>query len=359
MDQSEKMINITLGALLLTSVAAFISDRLPAQKSQILFSIFLIFLIFVAGFRNGGAMPDYATYAGYYGRVVEGQFTYFIEVSFVYIVRLSNIILNGNSIVLFVIYAIIGVSLKGYAIKKLSHLFFYSLVIYISNYFILHEMIQIRAGVATAFILLSIVQLYDRSIRNFVVLICCATLFHYSSIIFLSLWFLNTNRYNKILYIGLVPIAYLVHFLFSGVNAISFISNYIPFVGIVDKLATYSNDGGGDLNKINVFGLFSLTRIFILIFFTFFASLIQRHNKYFYILLKMYALGIFTYIALSMYPHIAVRISYTLLVSEIIIIPTLIYTIRGYYFPRFIVVLYGLLAFYLNVYFTSYFQWAG
>jgi hypothetical protein len=350
------MIYIVLCFLLATSLLALISNGLSVKRSNRLYIILVICLVFVAGFRSGSTFPDYAAYAGYYSSVVAGELTYFIEISFIYIAKLSNIILAGNSIVLFVIYAIIGVSLKTYAIRKLTPLFFLSLLIYISNYFILHEMIQIRVGVATAFILLSIVQLYDRSIRNFVVLICCATLFHYSSIIFLSLWFLNTNRYNKILFIGLVPIAYLVHFLLSGVNAISFISSYIPFDGIADKLATYSNNGGGDLNKINLFGLFPAIKIFILIYFTFFASLIQRHNKYFYILLKMYALGIFVYIALAMYPHMAVRISYTLLVSEIIIIPTLIYTIRGYYIPKFIVALYGLLAFSLNVYFTNYFQ---
>ena len=38
-----------------------------------------------------------------------------------------------------------------YLINKLSSFWIYSVIIYISNYFIVHEMIQIRAGVASGF----------------------------------------------------------------------------------------------------------------------------------------------------------------------------------------------------------------
>jgi hypothetical protein len=352
------MINVTLTALLLTSIGALIFDRLSVKKSKILYKIFVICLICVAGFRNGVTMPDYQAYTDYYGLIVDGQLDDFLEPSFIYISKLSNLILEKNAVVMFVIYAIIGVSLKAYAIQKLSHLWFYSLVIYISNYFILHEMIQIRAGVAVALIFISIVPLYDRCFRNFVTLIICATLFHFSSIIFLLLWFFNTNRYNKILYISLIPLAYLVDFLISYVNIIGFIAIYMPFDFIAYKLALYSQMPADDSRQLNVFGISPLVKIIILMFFTYFSSLIQCHNKYLYILLKMYAFGVFIYIAMSMYPHIAVRISYSLFLSEIIIVPTLIYIIRGYFFPRLIVILYGLLAFYLNVLFTSYFQYS-
>jgi hypothetical protein len=349
------MIFITLCALLIASILVFISEQLSLQKSKILYVFFGIFLCIIAGFRNGENMPDYETYKGFYDAIVSGYFSYFIEISFIYIAKLSNLIINENSIVLFVIYAILGVSLKLYSIWNLSDLYFYSLIIYISNYFILQEMIQIRAGIATALILLSIVPLYNRNIKYFLLIIVCATLFHYSSIIFLLLWFLKPIKYNKILYFSLIVIAYLIHF--SWIDIIGLISDFIPFNDIVLKFESYTDETRTELLKINVFGLFALTRIVILIYFTFFVNLIERHNKYIFILLKCYAIGIFIYIALSQYPDIAVRISYTLMASDILIIPTLIYTIKGHYLPRLIVVIYGLLVFLLNVYFTSYFNW--
>lgn len=348
------MIFITLIAILISSMSAFISEHISSMKSKILYVFLGLILIIIAGFRDGESMPDYSTYEGLYFEVFGNNFSYFVEMSFIYIAKLSNIIIDGNPVVLFVIYAILGVSLKLYSIIKLSDLCFYSLIIYVSNYFILHEMIQIRAGVATAFILLSIIPLYNRAIKYFLVLIGCAVLFHYSSLIFLLLWFLKPNKYNKVLYISIIPLAYLMHF--SGTDPISLIIKLLPSDVVSLKVAYLDKDRAERL-AINVFGIFVLTRIVILIYFTFFVNLVEKYNKYNFILLKCYAIGIFVYIALAQYPEFAVRISYTLMATEIIIIPTLIYTIKEYYLSRLIVVLYGLLAFLLNVYFTSYFNW--
>lgn len=351
------MINITFYTLFIGSLLALITDQISKKKSLIVYFFFGFSLIFIAGLRDGTNMPDYSTYAGYYQAIVSGQLLYFIEISFIYIAEISNLILNNNSIILFLIYAFIGVSLKLYAIKSLSHFIFYSLVIYISNYFILHEMIQIRAGVASALILLSVIPIYERSFTRFFILVGIATLFHYSSFIFIFLYFLRRDHLNKTFFILLILSSYAIYFILTRLDLIGFISNYIPFVGILDKLATYQDVE--DRFVLNVFGLYPLTRILILLFFLYFSRYIHSYNKYFYILLKMYGLGIFAYIALAIYPHISVRIGYTLLLSEIVLIPCLIYTIKGYYTSRLIVILYGFLAFFLNVFFTNYFNWTG
>ena len=348
------MINITLIALIFTSFAALLSDFLSNKKSKIIYCICVIILILIAGFRDSeGIHHDYLVYAGYYHQVVAGSLSYFIEISFVYIAKFSHFIINNNSIVLFIIYAIIGVSLKAYAINRLSKFFLYSLVIYVSNYFIIHEMIQIRTGIASALILLSIIPLYEKSLPKFITLITLATFFHYSSFIFLALVFLRKNSFNRVFYLFLIPFSYLLYFFLKSIDLIALLSNLIPFVGILDKLDTY---GTGDEFGVNVFGLYPLIRLVILIFFVIFSHKIHQYNSYFYLHLKLYAIGVFSYVALSMYPLISVRIAYTLMLSEIIIIPTLIYVIKGFYLPRLIIFLYAFLAFFLNVLFTPYFQ---
>ena len=175
------MIFVTLGALVITSILAFVNEFLSPRRSKALFVFCGICLIIIAGFRDGSEMPDYATYQGLYDQGISYNFMYLIELSFIYIVKLSHLIASGNAVVLFVIYAILGVSLKLYAITKISTLYFFSLVIYISNYFILQEMIQIRAGVATAFILISLVFVYNRNLKLFLASIGLAIFFHYSS----------------------------------------------------------------------------------------------------------------------------------------------------------------------------------
>lgn len=349
------MIFITLAMLLIASISALVTERLSPQKSKILYFIFIVFLSVIAGFRNGEYMPDYDTYKGFYSAIISGTFSYFIEISFVYIAKLSNLISNDNSVGLFLIYAVVGVSLKLYAIKRLSNLVFYSVAIYISNYFILQEMIQIRAGIATGFILLSLLPLYERDIRRFLALILAATLFHYSSVVFVMLWFFKPDRYNRWFYICLILLGYLIHF--SQVDVMQVVASFIPFSDIVIKLSTYTDKTRAESLALNVFGLFVFSKILIFFYFSFFAKKIEQHNQYIFLLLKCYAVGIFAYIALSAYPEIAVRICYTFLASEIIIIPTLVYTIKGHILPRLIVLQYGLMAFVTNVYFTTFFNW--
>ena len=349
------MIFIVLSVLVIASILAIICDHISLRKSKLLYVFLGLFLILIAGLRDGENMPDYSMYNDLYNQIVNENYSYLIEITFIVIVRLSNQLIEGNSIFFFVIYAILGVSLKLFTIKKLSNFCFYSLVIYISNYYILHEMIQIRVGIASAFILLSIVPLYNRDFKSFIALIGCAFLFHYSSFIFILLWFLKPDKFNKKLYFSLIPIAYIVSF--KGIDTLSYIGNVLPIDFVLLKLDTYTNKTRADNYTINVFGIFILTRIAILFYFSSFANKIKQYNKYFFIELKIYAIGVFIYIAFSIYPEIAVRISYTLMASEIIIIPTLIYTIRGYYFPRVILVSYALLAFVLNVFFTTYFNY--
>jgi len=349
------MILITFSALLLSIFFAFGAENKSTKNNGILYNILGLILIIIASFRNGDSMPDYSTYVGLYHKIISGSFTYLIEISFIIISKIANILSEGNSVLLFTIYAILGVSLKFISIKHLTDLSFFSVIIYISNYFILQEMIQIRAGVATALILLSIKPLYERNFKYFLFLIGVAVFFHYSSFVFIFLWFLDSKNINKKLYIFLILIAYIYYF--SGFDLIVEIANIIPIKFFSFKLISYTNSARIQSLAINVFGIYALTRIIILLYFLYFSNIIQKRNKYFYLFLKFYALGIFSYLAFARFPDLAVRLSYTLTACEIMIIPTLIYTIKGHYLPRFIVVLYALLAFGLNVYFTSYFTW--
>jgi len=300
-------------------------------------------------------MPDYSTYEGLYVQAISDGFTFFMEVSFVFIAKLSNEIVKDNAIVLFIFYAILGVSLKFLLIKKLSTFWLYSVVIYISNYFILHEMIQIRAGVAAGFILLSIIPVFNRQLKYFIFLIFLATLFHYSSILFLSLWFLKSSNLNKPAYTIAIPLAYLVNF--TGTDPLTLVLKFLSLTIYIPKISSYLIESEiGDL-KIHIFGLFILSRMTILFYYFRYANIIFQYNKYIYILLKCYGIGIFSYIAFANYPVIAIRICYILLLVEIIIIPTLIYIIKERYVAGMVVICYALLAFAMNASHTTYFNW--
>jgi hypothetical protein len=327
---------------------------LPLKKQKFFLPLSAMLLILVAGFRTGDKMPDYQTYIGLYNQIIGGSFSYFIEISFVYLVHFANFVWKDQAGLLIFFYAFLGISIKLFSLNKLSRLYFLSIVIYISNYFILHEMIQIRAGIASGIILVSIQPLFERNKKHFFILICLATFFHYSSCFFLLLWFLKPKSFNKALYLCLIPFAYIIHF--TKIDPITLILKFLP-LDILTVKTDYIDKDRAEVLAISVFSFFVLSRLIIVSYFSFFQRQIQNYNQYFTLLLKLYILGIFIYIAFADYPEIAVRICYTLMATEIIIIPTLIYTIKGQLFPRLIVIAYAFLLFFANVYFTSYFNW--
>lgn len=348
------MVITTLIVLIIVSFFSFILGIRPTLKTNIFFLFFGITLVLLAGFRNGDKMPDYLTYVGMYHQIISGNFVYFIEISFIYLSFFSNYIVKGEPIFLFLIYAALGVTLKLYSIRKLSKLWFFSLVIYICNYFILHEMIQIRAGVASGFILLSILPLNERKFKVFLLFITLATLFHYSSIIFFLLWFLTSKPFKIGYYFFFIILAFIIHY--ARIDPISIMMKFIPEEFFSVKMDYIDKDRANDL-AINVFGIFPITRILILFYFLFYEKTIKKYNRYFTIILKYYFLGVFSYISLAYYPEIAVRIGYTLMTSEIIIIPALVYTINSKFTSRILIVIYAFLAFFFNVFFTTYFNW--
>ena len=72
-------------------------------------------------------------------------------------------------------------------------------------------MTQIRVGIASAFILLSIQPLKSNNLIKFLALICIGTLFHYSTLFILPVLFLNKNYISRIFYY-LIPISFIIHF---------------------------------------------------------------------------------------------------------------------------------------------------
>jgi hypothetical protein len=180
-------------------------------NTKLVYNLFFILcgilLMVIAAFRGDGD-SDYSGYIEMFNR----QDFFVVEPTFTLISYIVRTFLGGNVIYLFIIYAILGVTIKLFAIKQLSELWFLSVVIYVSNFFILHEMTQIRAGVASAFLLLCVKPIYERNGKMFLLFTTIACLFHYSAIIILPLWFLTTNPKKTWLLLS-VPISYSFFFL--------------------------------------------------------------------------------------------------------------------------------------------------
>lgn len=322
--------------------AVFVARPNTRTKNSFLFVTGVV-LFFLAGFRSGNAeygLPDgdYEVYISYFrdfGRVT-------VEPTFKWIAT-AVYVCDGDYIHLFLVYAFLGVAFKLLAIGKLSDLLFCSVAVYVSHFFILHEMVQIRASVAAGLLMLSFVPLYERKPLKFIITITCAAMFHISALMALPFYFLNTKSINIKWYGALLPIAYL--FYFSGVNVMSLFS-VIPVPYIQHKVASYQTlmeEGNlSFVSNINVFNSIHLIQCAVVYLMLTKIEMIAPHNRYAYLLLKLYIIGLFVFVFFASFPVVAGRAKELLTVTEIIVIPWLTYLFKPSYMGKAVVVLYAL-----------------
>lgn len=284
------------------------------QKNTVFWFLSLL-LIIIAGFC-GSISKDHDSYINGYNLIVNGQLSN--PLSLFVIAEIVNKIFH-NYLFLFLIYAILGVTLKFIAIKKLTEFWFFSLLIYFSYYFFLHELTQLKAGVAAAFFLLSIPSIYERRFKSFAVYAGLAIFFHYSAIVIFPLYFIKNDKIPLWYYL-IIPIGYIMFF--TNINISSFIS--LIDIDIINlKYAQYK--GLSQTNKINVFNILMLFRYVFSAILLWKWRFLNEKNIYSVIMIKFYILSCFIFIVLADIPGIAFRLSELLAIVEIILIPYLIY----------------------------------
>ena len=313
--------------------------------SSILFWGTSIILIFIAGFREVGLDPDSKVYLRYYG---SDDIFLLAEPTFVFISYIVRNTFNNFQFVL-IIYAIIGVFLKYKAINLLTDLKYLSLILYFSTFYILHEITQIRAGVAAGFFLLSIVPLSDRRIWRYIFIISIACLFHYSSIILFSLCFITNDHLNKtgkaLLYIS-IPFGIVLYYQKFDIML------SIPIETIKYKIEIYKATQEHAEVILNVFNLVYVVKYLLFYFLLFFYETIYKQEKYVSILLKLYGLSLFSYLLLSQNTIFAMRISELIGIVEILLIPMIYYIFKQRVFGSILVIVISVIYLYINIFYT-------
>ena len=283
-----------------------------------------VVLFLVAGLRPAESVPDYTVYESMYESVlISGRVNFITEPSFSALALFVDRFL-GHPVFLFLIYAALGVWLKMTAIRKLSELWFLSLLFYFSTFFLLHEMVQIRAGVATGFILLAIRPLYERKPGPFLLLMACAILFHYSALAFLPVWFLPRHKRRNWFLWGIIPLGGLLYL--ANVNLLGFA---LPLLTLQERFANTMNaQAAGGFDTVSVFGPIQIMRTVPYYLLLCYHTKLLQHNRYATLLLYIYAVGIFAGLAFGAIPVIAGRLSDIFVVVEIVLVPMLVYVIK-------------------------------
>jgi hypothetical protein len=331
--------------LLFIFLAVFIIVAPNEKHHKNIYIYFGIVLILTAGLRVEGLTLDYDNYlyAYYNSSDAASRFEPTFTIIAVFVKSTFN-----NPIFLFLIYAFLGVTIKFIAIKQVTHVYLLSALVYFSNLFLLHEMTQIRAGVAAGILLLCIKPLYERNLKKFLFLTVIAITFHYTALVILPLWFLNSKKINK-KFIWLIPFAYI---LVLNYMSLGFLVEHIPIDKIQVLYALYKNEGGF-VDNLNVFNLLLLSRIFISLILFYNIDKISKINKYAPVLLEIYILSHVFFILFSDIPALSFRISELLGVVEIILIPFLIYLFKGKRIPLFFPIGIGAVMLWLSLFYDK------
>lgn len=297
------------------------------QKTRLKSIIYVLtgcLLILFAGLRDGDYVYDYRMYEWLYNDEI-----YVVELSFTAISLITRHVLGNHIVWLFMIYAVIGVWIKLVAIRRITPLLFLSLLIYVSDFYPLQEMAQMRASVATGIMLLAIKPLYERNLKRFILYTIIASLFHISSIVMIPLWFLKPGRINKSFWLFAVLIGYTLAFI--KIDLISLLS-YIPFGTIQEKYEVYRTQQEEGGYAANVFSLLFLTKLFLTLILLWKSDILASYNKYGYLLIKIMFVSLISLLLLSQNLAAGLRVSEFFGVVSIVLFPMLYYVIR----PRWV-----------------------
>ena len=266
---------------------SFLEDHMSAwQKLILLFSI-CIALICIATFKpmTTADAANYEKYFYFYDNIIIETMT---EPTYIYLSRLY-ISLGFGVIAIFLTYALIAIPTKLTLLWHLTPFVFTAMIVYIGIYYPMQDVVQIRCGVAVAFLLWSMIPLQEGRYLWAAALFLTATLFHYSSLAFLPILFVGNmeiGKYWKWILGVSIPICILLYL--AGFGSV----NLIPGEAIEGKLDYYKevSDTGADEKYVPYKQITFLAEFAMLYVFIFFYDTIHRHCCYAPILIKVLAL---------------------------------------------------------------------
>src|ERR1019366_1997709 len=231
--------------LLQNNCGVMVANMRKASKIEIIcFVVFGAILIATAGLRLFGPDADYYAYQEM-------------------VVGINDILFRSDFQTFLVMFAIVGVSIKLFALLKYSKLPLLSLILYVFSYYLLNEYIQIRAGVATGIFLLAISDLVKGNAKRYFLKALLAIMFHWSSVVLLPLYFIV--RYIKTGMFYLLPFIGILLFI-KGVNVNSALQEaLLP----IEWLSNYYVSHSGQQEEIKVFNLISISHVGLFIFVSF------------------------------------------------------------------------------------------
>lgn len=237
----------------------------------------------------------------------------------------------GDVRFVFLFYAVVAITIKLLCIVRFlpQMIVFGSILVYLSHFYVLHEMVQIRCGLASAFFLAAVClrmkktgSLWSRFVIP-AVFIAVASVFHHSAVLGFIALVVPTTRFSCLKWgfgLGLAMV-----FCLFGLSMSSLLG-LCPFAFVQQGVNKYlsSMEQGQNL----VFNPFGVTMMVRYVFYVG-MLIVVRGDDYVYrpitYLMKLYGVGLLIALMFADMPAMAVRSSQFLFAVEIFLIPMLAY----------------------------------
>lgn len=271
-------------------------------------------------------MPDYLMYKMLYEMGGGDRINRDIEPSFTMLVNLSP-----TFIFMITAYAILSVSAHVYAIVRNSPNIWVSFLVYLSFYFVLHDMVQMRAAVAAGLLLLNVRYIAERKIIPFMLITLVAAFFHASALIFIPLYFIPRKSLNKWIWSGVLIVS-----LALGLtnNAFGYLAKFIPLEIVENYLYAYLGSHDHTATKI---GLTHFCSVAIGIFMLFNLDSIKKRYPYAVVVVLLYIISQLFYLLFADLPVMQTRMGELFGTFEIFGLAMLPMVSKKYYYPLMIV----------------------
>lgn len=201
------------------------------QRQNVYILIFLSFaLALLAGLRNPDIENDYHQYLMVFDLIYPEKNPLYLAIFepgfFLIVYTVRGLVEINYGVVIMLVYAFASVFIKVFSIRKLAINPYLVILFYFSHFFFLHEMTQIRVGLATAIFFISLSYYLKGNIKAYIGLILLATMFHYTAILYLGLLLLNKNHFNRYFYSAIILLAVVLAFV------------KLPLIGYLDRIQT-------------------------------------------------------------------------------------------------------------------------
>lgn len=311
--------------ILLYIFALFVSKQTKNNQNRYLMVVCLV-LAFMAGFRDVDTWNDTGNYTmafeaftptwSQYDGKMEG--VPYAEKGF-YLLSVTIKTLTNNSQIYLLLVSLLTFFFLFKDFKRYATYPLLGVCIYISRFYLGRNLMQIRAGLAYAIILLGIRYVTERNWKMYFLIVFFAYLFHQSALIAIPLYFMGYIKIKKKHVVMVIACAFILTAFFTSVLQ-QYVTDNASDLEVTNYVTGVEVEKAKGLRNPLIY--FQCLWLFL---FTFGERKIKKYLYDYYTIRNAYLLSTFILITFSMFLGLSGRTSTCFATLEFVIIPSIMF----------------------------------